>query len=201
MYWGMPALVDREDTYDSDDDATVPRLLSHDEMSFSSESESDFTTTTAESTDDELNIDFSDDDTVTGEVAFVLPEELVDDVEDAADDEVGDESGKWGMRMQAEMDKLDMEIVDYSEAEILMANTVSAASGFEPRAELLQDPSIWIGDTGALNHSTNCKHGSKNQRDTNVATIGITDGDVKATAMIDIGCMHCDKSITIKCYP
>ena len=38
LLWGMPALVDRGDTYDSDDDTTVPRLLSHDEMSFSSES-------------------------------------------------------------------------------------------------------------------------------------------------------------------
>ena len=198
-YRGRPG-IDITDAYHVDnftDISSVPDLLSRNEMSISSEEESEseyeYTTTTADSTDDDFSIDCEFDDDVA--MAFVLPEELTGVEEDDAEEDASKAICGWEARMLAEMDKLDREVANYSEndaycCELLL---VSTANGFNPQPALLKDPQIWIGDTGASNHSTFCKHGSKNHRESKVATVGITGGDVSSTMMVGIDCVHCDK--------
>ena len=52
--------------------------------------------------------------------------------------------------------------------------------------DMLKDDEIWICDTGASSHSTNCITGASNQRDSGSASIGHAGQAVRATKTIDL---------------
>jgi len=64
---------------------------------------------------------------------------------------------------------------------------------FPKSFEILKDPNIWIADTGATHHSTFCKAGGTNKRETEVAAIGATGKAKKPELQMDIPSVVCDK--------
>ena len=64
---------------------------------------------------------------------------------------------------------------------------------FPGSLELLKSADIWIGDTGATNHTTFSKEGSKNVKESSISTHGITGETIKPDNEIDIECVHYDQ--------
>ena len=59
--------------------------------------------------------------------------------------------------------------------------------------ELLKSPDIWIGDTGATNHTTFSKEGGKNVKESSISTHRITGDVIRPDKEIDIECDHYDQ--------
>ena len=59
--------------------------------------------------------------------------------------------------------------------------------------DILKDPCIWIADTGATNHSTFSKIGSKNEVASSTQALGLSGKAVAAQKDIDLPGVLCDK--------
>ena len=62
---------------------------------------------------------------------------------------------------------------------------------------VLQQPDIWICDTGASSHSTNNSNGGKNVKDTRSASLGHAGEALKATKTIDLSGQYVTKDGTL----
>ena len=56
-----------------------------------------------------------------------------------------------------------------------------------------QQPQVWVGNTGATNHSSFSKEASKNQKESTLSTAVITGGEINQYIQMVIDCVHCDK--------
>ena len=65
---------------------------------------------------------------------------------------------------------------------------------FPGSMELLKSADIWIGDTGATNHTTFSKEGAKNVKESSISTHGITGEIIKPDKEVDIECDRYDQS-------
>lgn len=59
--------------------------------------------------------------------------------------------------------------------------------------KLLERDDIWIGDTGASNHTSFSNAGSKNERESQMLSKGIMGDEIKPGLEMDLECTHCDK--------
>lgn len=103
--------------------------------------------------------------------------------------ELPDEMRNWDMAIAKELNKLEQELDLYSE--VHLANSSQIA--FPASMQLLNSPDIWIGDTGASSHTLFSKEGSKNERESQVTTRGVTGGRISPALDMDLDCLYCDK--------
>jgi hypothetical protein len=66
-------------------------------------------------------------------------------------------------------------------------------SEMQPTLQALNSPNIWIGDTGAIKHSTKYKQGGINARPSLSRTRGIYGQAVKPAMEVDIPGVYCNK--------
>jgi hypothetical protein len=71
---------------------------------------------------------------------------------------------------------------------------VQGLSQIRPTLQALNSPNMWIGDTGALKHSTKHKQGGINSRPSTNRTKGIYGQAVKPSMEVDLPEMYCNKS-------
>ena len=71
---------------------------------------------------------------------------------------------------------------------------VHFAGAITEEKDVLSDPNVFIGDTGASNHATNNKRGATNIKEGYGATTGITGSSIQSSMLFDLECVHCNKN-------
>ena len=88
--------------------------------------------------------------------------------------------------------KLDKQFENYSQAN--KNALVHIAGAITEAKDVLSDPNVFIGDTGASNHVTNNRRGVMNIKEGYGATTGITGSSIQSSMLFDLECIHCDKN-------
>ena len=71
--------------------------------------------------------------------------------------------------------------------------SLASSMQFNATLDLLKSPDIWIGDSGASNHSSMHEEGTKNQKECTTLTMGHSGGETKGEMEADLDVTHCNK--------